>query len=232
MALRHIQFGELTNLSSTIQDKGSPAVFSLDGTDVVHVFGTVFDNIISDIETVLETPARDCDAVIVDGLADIGGTHREIRDRLDRLRTTLTPHGTDLVIIEADPKGSETYRVDPASDEFEWLLNTLTFTSQAGLTRQRDATREDIERWAGVEYNGGRPPLGFKTVDGCLVPDEPFYSEVCATLELVAERVGDPDGEAGMSKRKAAATLETSSRTITRAIEDRPALYGLPDDST
>jgi hypothetical protein len=62
--------------------------------------------------------------------------------------------------------------------------------------------------------------------DGEIVPG-PNYDEVCATLELVVERMGDPDGEAGMSKRKAAAHLETSSRTITRCLEERPERYGL-----
>lgn len=67
------------------------------------------------------------------------------------------------------------------------------------------------------DYHHGRPPLGFEKDDGQLIEGE-NYDQVCAVLDMVAKEE--------MSKRAAARELDTSRRTVTRAL-DRPDLYGL-----
>jgi len=68
------------------------------------------------------------------------------------------------------------------------------------------------------EYHHGPAPLGFEKDSGRLL-EGPEYHRVVSVLEDVAR------GET--SKRQAAGELDTSRRTIQRAIEDRADLYGL-----
>lgn len=219
LSVRHASFDELSDVAAAIKEAGSPAHFTASsGAKVVHVFGPDFDEILNDLQSVIDDPETDCEMLVIDGIESIGATHREVRERLTQIRDILSSHGILIAFIEADPTGSEIHPVDPASDKFDWVLRTLLLSDQASLSRQREAMKQDVACWAGLEYNGGRPGLGFKTVDGDIVPG-PRYEEVCACLELVAE------GE--MSKRQAAAHLNTSSRTITRCIEERPERYGL-----
>jgi len=87
---------------------------------------------------------------------------------------------------------------------------------EAEMTRQR--VREGIRtRMDNDEYHHGPAPLGFEKNDGHL-REGPEYDHVRATLELVA------DDE--LSKRKAAKELDTSRRTINRAL-GRAELYDL-----
>jgi len=219
-SVRRITFDELGDVGTAIRDQDSPAYLSMNGAQVVHIFDTDFDAIIEDLQAVVGDPETDCEIVCIDGFRNLGHEHREIRDRLDLLREILAPHSIRIGIIEADPAGSNVHMMDPTNDQFTGMLKTLTLSDHAALARQREADKQDIEWWANYEYSGGRPPLGFTTIDGELVPDE-NYDTVCATLELVR------DDESSMSKRKAAAFLNTSPRTITRCLEERPRLYGL-----
>ena len=68
-------------------------------------------------------------------------------------------------------------------------------------------------------YHHGRPPLGFEKHDGYLT-EAPNFDRGQSVLELV------DDG--ALSTRKGARELATSRRTITRALEERRELYGLP----
>jgi hypothetical protein len=70
---------------------------------------------------------------------------------------------------------------------------------------------------AGVEWGGGRPPLGCTSSDGRLAPGED-YDRVCRALQ----RVEDGD----MTKSRAADRLDCTRKTITNAL-DRPELYRL-----
>jgi len=80
-------------------------------------------------------------------------------------------------------------------------------------------TKEGIAaRQANDDYHHGRAPLGFEKDEGELF-EGPEYDRVCGVLDMVAA------GE--MSKRKAAKELETSRRSIGRALDERPGLYGL-----
>ncbi|POG54859.1 recombinase family protein [Haloferax marisrubri] len=79
-------------------------------------------------------------------------------------------------------------------------------------------TREGIAaRQANPEYHHGPAPLGFEKDDGMLI-EGPQYDRVVAVLDMVQK------GE--LSKRSAAKELDTSRRTISRAL-DRDSLYGL-----
>lgn len=220
-ALMDISLEEMSDLSQRIRDQGPPATLETrTDSHIIHVYGTDFDVIIEDLRAVIDREATDVEGVLIDGFRSIAPDAATVRDRLETLRETLIEVDDEIKIgiIDADPNGSSIWTVYPGSDEFDALLRTLSFVDNAAIDRGRDATKRDIDRWADIEYRGGRPGLGFRTEDGELVPAED-YTDVCATLELVAEDK--------MSKRKAALHLGTSPRTITRAIEDRPARYGL-----
>lgn len=68
---------------------------------------------------------------------------------------------------------------------------------------------------AGIEWSGGRPPVGCTSNDGRLAPDDD-YDDVCRVLQ----RVEDDD----LSKSKAAGILSCARKTIDNALE-RPELY-------
>jgi hypothetical protein len=139
-----------------------------------------------------------------------GETAGEIADRLAAL-TDLDATVSLRVSRYNDWVTISTARLGP-------VLAGLRLADSLGIQLQREVDKDDIRRWCDWEKDGGRAGLGFEWVDGELVPGTD-YDEVCATLELVMT------GE--MSKRKAASHLNTSPRTISRAIEDRSARYGL-----
>lgn len=217
-AMMDISIGQYADLSETIRDQGSPATLET-RTDsyIIHVHGTDFDDIIEDLQAVIDREDTEVEGVLIDGFRSIAPDAATVRDRLKTLREKL-PTGLKIGIIDADPSRSDIWTVYTDSDEFDALLRSLELSDKAAIGRARDATKRDIDRWAGLDYKGGRPGLGFEVEDGELIPNE-RYDEVCATLELVME--------GKMSKRKAAAYLDTSARTVTRCIEDRPARYGL-----
>jgi hypothetical protein len=70
---------------------------------------------------------------------------------------------------------------------------------------------------AGIEWNGGRPPIGCTSKDGRLAPAD-NYDEVCRVLQQVR------DGK--ISKTRAAGDLGCARKTIDNAL-DRPELYRL-----
>lgn len=195
--------------------KDSPATFPADDVDrQLFCYGTT-GSCLDDLERVAD--AGDVSAVYVTGVGSLGTDHAEIVASLDRIGELL-PDGTGVMI-------SGVGWVSVASDDFGALRAAWAASADAAIARQREACKRDIRQWAGVEYEGGRPGLGFEAVDGELVPG-PDYTEVCSVLELVLEYEAT-DGEQGMSKSKAAAHLGTSPRTIRRCIEDRPDRYGL-----
>lgn len=219
---KDISLDEYADLDSKIRDQGSPAFLeTLDEKYIVHVFGTDFDELVHDVRSVVQRDDLNCEGLLIDGFDSVGDSAREVRDRLARIGEVLEQYGNRIGIIDADPSGSDIVTFEPGSDEFDVLLSTLDLTDSAAIARHRKSNKSDIQRWCNIEYNGGRPGLGFETRDGELVPATD-YETVCATLDLV--RIGE------MSKRKAAAHLNTSPRTITRCLEERPKRYGLPID--
>jgi DNA invertase Pin-like site-specific DNA recombinase len=73
---------------------------------------------------------------------------------------------------------------------------------------------------ATLKHTGGRPPLGFTSEEGELVPDED-YGLICSVLQDV--RLGSK------SKRQAAAEIGCTRQTVGAAL-DRPQLYALGQD--
>lgn len=89
----------------------------------------------------------------------------------------------------------------------EWQARVKQMNTKEGIAARQ------IEE----DYHHGRPPLGFNKSSGRLIEGE-SYDQVCAVLDMVAK------GE--LSKRSAAQELDTSRRTITRALS-RSDLYSV-----
>lgn len=139
---------------------------------------------------------------------------RSIRDLDKTVETIVDEHGSELHIV------SEGLRMTGDNDPYQKAMLQLlgVFAElEAEMTRQR--VREGIQtRMNNDEYHHGPAPLGFTKNDGHLIEAD-GYDRVRATLELVR------DDE--LSQRKAARELDTSRRTIRRAVDERPELYGL-----
>jgi DNA invertase Pin-like site-specific DNA recombinase len=120
----------------------------------------------------------------------------------DQGATITTAHATgEHVTIE---QGSE-------------VLETLKDAAAIARTNDRTPTITTIRAGEDVE---GRPGLGFEICDGNLVKTDEF-EEIRAVLKAVIQ------DEGGLSKRAAARRLDTSRRTITRCIDERPEEYDL-----
>ena len=150
------------------------------------------------------------DAVVVHSISRIC---RSISD-LERTASRLQDAGVELHIISE----GLTLRPDE-SDPYQTALFQLlgVFAElEANMAQQR--TKEGIAaRQQNEDYHHGPAPIGFEKNDGLLVEDENYHAVVSA-LEMVEK------GE--LSKRKAAQRLDTSRKTIGRALE-RSDLYGL-----
>lgn len=145
---------------------------------------------------------------------DVSRIARSIRD-LDRTAATIHDAGAELHIV------SEGLTLLPDDDDpYQTALFQLlgVFAElEAKITRQN--IREGIAaRQDDDDYHHGPAPLGFNKDDGYL-READNYQQVVAVLEDVVK--GD------LSKRRAARHLDTSRRTIQRAVEDRAELYAL-----
>jgi len=155
------------------------------------------------------------DAVVVHSVSRMS---RSIRD-LDRAAENIVEeYDTELHIL------SEGFDLVPGDrDPFQRAMFRLlgVFAElEADLAQQR--TKEGIAtRQADEEYHHGHPPLGFIKDDGYLIEKENI-DQIRTVLRMVA--LGE------MSKRKAARELDTSRRTIGRAL-DRAELYGIESES-
>lgn len=161
-------------------------------------------------EMMTDAAAGEFDAVVVNSVSRIS---RSIRD-LDRTAERLAEHDVELHII-AEGLTIRPDEDDPYQTAMFQLLGVFA-ELEAAMIRQR--VREGIaSRHENEEYHHGPAPLGFKKNDGRLVEAENF-DRVRTALEMVANDE--------LSKRKAANELETSRRTINRAL-DRAELYAL-----
>lgn len=153
----------------------------------------------------------DYDVVVIKAISRIS---RSIRD-LDKTVNKLKDNGAALHIID------ESLRITPDSDDpmenAMWQLLGVFAEFEAEMTKKRIkegiAARRDNE-----EYYHGPAPLGFNKNDGSLIEND-RYDKIVAILEMVIKKQ--------LSKRRAAKELDTSRRTINRAIQERPDLYGL-----
>ena len=152
----------------------------------------------------------DVDAVVANSVSRVS---RSIRDLDKTVEQVVDEHDSELHIV------SEGLRMTGDNDPYQKAMLQLlgVFAElEAEMTRQR--VREGIQtRMNNDEYHHGPAPLGFTKNDGHLIEAD-GYDRVRTTLELVQE------GE--LSKRKAARELDTSRRTINRAL-DRAELYNL-----
>lgn len=203
--------GDVHEVRETTRDivaDGSPVVTGAgrDGIDrYVWAFG---DDPVDDVLSVADR--FEALHVLVLDPVTFGETAGEIADRL----AALTELGATVSLRVSRYNDWVTVSTDTLGP----VLAGLRFADSLGIQLQREVDKDDIRRWCDWEKDGGRAGLGFSWNDGELVPSD-RYDEVCATLELVVT------GE--MSKRKAAAHLNASPRTISRAIEERPERYGL-----
>lgn len=150
------------------------------------------------------------DAVVVHTVSRLA---RSIRD-LDQVADTIVEeNSTDLHII-SEGFDLTTDENDPYQRAMFQLLGVFA-ELEAEMTRRR--IQEGIQtRMENEDYHHGPAPLGFEKDDGYLI-EAGNFDRVRSVLEMVQ------DGE--LSKRKAARELETSRRTINRAL-DRSELYG------
>ncbi|MFC7074684.1 recombinase family protein [Halovenus rubra] len=150
------------------------------------------------------------DAVIANSISRIS---RSIRDLDETVEHIVDNSNTELHIIS---EGLQmTGEDDPYQKAMLQLLGVFA-ELEAEMTRQR--VKEGIRtRMENEDYHHGPAPLGFEKDDGYLI-EAANFDRVRSVLELVE------DGE--LSKRKAARELDSSRRTINRAL-DRPELYSL-----
>lgn len=150
------------------------------------------------------------DALVVNSVSRIS---RSIRDLDQTVERVVDEHGCELHIL------SEGIQMTGGDDPYQRAMLQLlgVFAElEAEMTRQR--VKEGIQtRMQNDDYHHGPAPLGFEKDDGYLI-EAVNYDRVRSVLEMVS------DGD--LSKRKAARELDTSRRTINRAL-DRKGLYGL-----
>ena len=157
-----------------------------------------------------DVASGDVDAVVANSVSRVS---RSIRDLDKTVETIVDEHDAELHIVSEGLK--MTGDNDPYQKAMLQLLGVFA-ELEAEMTRQR--VREGIQtRMNDDEYHHGPAPLGFQKNDGHLIEAD-GYDRVRTTLELVQ------DGD--LSKRKAARELDTSRRTINRALE-RAELYNL-----
>lgn len=157
-----------------------------------------------------DVEAGTVDAVVVNSISRISRSIRDLDRTVERI---VEDADAELHII------SEGLRMTGDDDPYQRALLQLlgVFAElEAEMTRQR--VREGIAaRERDEDYHHGPAPLGFEKDDGHLVETD-NYDRVVTVLELVQRDE--------LSKRKAARDLDTSRRTINRAL-DRSELYGL-----
>lgn len=172
------------------------------GTDTAR---SGYQALISDVET------GEIAVVVVYEVSRIARSIRDLDRTVDRIREA----GAELHIV------SEGLVVKPdEEDPYQTaLFQLLGVFAELEAKIKRQNIREGIAaRQKNEEYHHGPAPLGFSKDSGRLVEAED-YQRVVAVLEDVAKDE--------LSKRKAAQELDTSRRTVQRAVEDRAELYGL-----
>lgn len=157
-----------------------------------------------------DVEAGEIDAVVVHEVSRVSRSIRDLSRTVDR----LDDEGCALHII------SEGIVVAPGEDDpyQRALLHLLGVFAELEADMSRKRVREGIAaRQANEEYHHGPAPLGFEKDDGRLV-EGADYDHVVSVLEMIQKDE--------LSKRKGADELDTSRRTINRAL-DRAELYGL-----
>lgn len=155
--------------------------------------------------------AGQIDTVVVKDMSRVARSVRDLMRTVDRIKEA----GVSLHFID-DPIEVQPDSDDPTQDLMLQILAAVA-EFEAKITQQR--VRDGIAaRKESDEYHHGPAPLGFEKQDGKLI-ETPSFARVCAVLELVR------DGE--ISQSEGAQRLECGRKTIRRAINNNPELYGL-----
>ena len=145
---------------------------------------------------------------------EVSRVARSIRD-LSRTADRIRDAGAELHVV------SEGLTLRPGDDDpYQDALFQLlgVFAELEAKIKRKNVAEGIAARQESDEYHHGPAPLGFEKESGRLI-EGADYDRVCVVLDRVAR--GD------LSKRKAASELDTSRRTVQRAIEQRADLYGL-----
>lgn len=146
--------------------------------------------------------------IAIDQLSTLGRNPLEIRQRirkiLDRTEAELMIHRD-----RADPKLL-------SQDGLRVLEDVLDVLDESAVDLARETAISDLSIADDAQHRG-RAPLGFDVECGELRPGANFDGVASALKAVKAGKI---------SKRRAADELETSPRSITRAL-DRPARYDL-----
>ncbi|WP_134670443.1 hypothetical protein [Halorussus marinus] len=147
--------------------------------------------------------------VVVNRIGALGSSHAEIRDRAEKIVESAELHLNDTGIV-----------IDSGNSKS--VLRVLKSLDKAGPELQREASIRDVRDWLDGQDtpDRGRAPLGFRYFDGEMVTTEE-YDHIRSVLSMVLN-----EGPDKLSKRKAAKRLDTSARTIGRAL-DNADRYGL-----
>ena len=185
---------------------------SLQDVDIYRDKSTGTDTDRSGYQALMDAAdAGDIDAVIVHQVSRIARSVSDLESTAERLRDS----GVELHII------SEGLTMTPDSQDpyQKALFQMLGVFSELEAEIKRQNVREGIAaRRQSDEYRHGRAPLGFDKENGELI-QQPQYHQICEVLDQV---VRDE-----LSQRQAAKQIDSSRRTVRRAINERPELYGL-----
>jgi len=185
------------------------------GADTVRVFDdkSTGTNVSRDgyQEMMSAAEAGEIDHVVAHQVSRMARSISDLEQTADRLRE----HGCALHIVQQglEMRPGET---DPYQRALFQLLGVFA-ELEAEIKRQN--IREGIAaRQASEEYRHGPAPLGFEKEDGRLIEGSDYH-RVCSALENVAREE--------MSQRQAAAELGCGRKTVRRAVNERPELYGI-----
>jgi len=155
--------------------------------------------------------AGDLDAVVAHEVSRVARSIADLERTADRFRE----HGVELHIVSE----GLVMRPDEEDPYQRALFQLLGVFAELEANVKRQNIREGIQaRQESDEYRHGPAPLGFEKRDGHLVEGE-NYQRVVEVLDQVARDE--------LSKRQAAKELDSSRRTIRRAVDERSELYGL-----
>jgi len=166
-------------------------------------------------ELIADVKAGEIDVVVVHDLTRMS---RSLQD-LERTVERITENGAELYFVrdnlsfepindDEEPDPMKRLQMQMLGAFAEWQARVKQLNTKEGIAARQNSDEE---------YHHGRPPLGFEKNDGKLVEGD-NYDHVCGVLEMVQKR--------HLSKNKASAKLDTSRRTINRALE-RAEMYGL-----
>jgi len=162
-------------------------------------------------EMVERVEAGEIDVLIVYEVSRVARSIRDLSRTADRIRDA----GAELHVV------SEGLTLRPGDDDpYQDALFQLlgVFAELEAKIKRKNVTEGIAARQQSDDYQHGPAPLGFEKDNGRLIEGSE-YDRVVSVLDRVA------NGE--MSKRQASKELDTSRRTVQRAIEQRADLYGL-----